>query len=270
MRARLSRYGCSKWAVEVLLRDLHERHGIPVSIFRCGMILSHSRCASTPCAAVRTQQKMPVSTPCAGLLHQSGGSPANAMPRMRCKALSCSCSALSFKTGGPGSLHPLSACVLLDDQSALRHARRYLGQINPTDFFTRLLCSIVHTGLVPGSFYALPHGPEEHFDGMPIDFVSAVIASTTLAERADMATYHVVNPHWWAATQSFHLLPGGPEPAVDNLKPIAMIYAPGKYLACRRAFCCRPASCAAQMSYAANGLCLPCDSTAMPFLAPRG
>ena len=39
----MRRYGCSKWAVEVLLRDLHETHGIPVSIFRCGMILSHSR-----------------------------------------------------------------------------------------------------------------------------------------------------------------------------------------------------------------------------------
>lgn len=40
------RYGASKWAVEVLLQDLHETHGIPVSIFRCGMILSHSRCAT--------------------------------------------------------------------------------------------------------------------------------------------------------------------------------------------------------------------------------
>ena len=58
----------------------------------------------------------------------------------------------------------------------------------------------MHTGLVPQTFYALPHGPEEHFDGMPIDFVSSVIASTTLAERNAMATYHVVNPHWWAIT----------------------------------------------------------------------
>ena len=39
-----TRYGASKWAVEILLRDLHDDHGIPVSIFRCGMILSHSRC----------------------------------------------------------------------------------------------------------------------------------------------------------------------------------------------------------------------------------
>ena len=39
------RYGCSKWASEVQLQQLHERHGVPVSIFRCGMILAHSKCA---------------------------------------------------------------------------------------------------------------------------------------------------------------------------------------------------------------------------------
>lgn len=87
----LLRYGCSKWAVEVLLKELHARWGVPVKIFRCGMILSHTT---------------------------------------------------------------------------------YLGQINPTDFFTRLLCGIAYTGIAPESFYTLPHGPEEHFDGMPIDFVS--------------------------------------------------------------------------------------------------
>ena len=37
------RYGCSKWASEVQLQQLHERWGVPVSIFRCGMILAHSR-----------------------------------------------------------------------------------------------------------------------------------------------------------------------------------------------------------------------------------
>lgn len=92
-----ARYGCSKWACEVLLKQLHERCGIPVKIFRCGMILSHTQ---------------------------------------------------------------------------------YLGQINPTDFFTRLLCGIAYTGIAPESFYTLPHGPEEHFDGMPIDFVSGDLVSS--------------------------------------------------------------------------------------------
>jgi hypothetical protein len=45
-------------------------------------------------------------------------------------------------------------------------ARRYLGQINPTDFFTRLLAGIVYTRLAPASFYKDPSGPDRHFDGM--------------------------------------------------------------------------------------------------------
>ena len=40
----LSRYGCTKWATEVQLQQLHQEYGVPVSIFRCGMILAHSKC----------------------------------------------------------------------------------------------------------------------------------------------------------------------------------------------------------------------------------
>ncbi len=35
-----SGYGNSKWAGEVLLRDAHERFGLPVTVFRCDMILA--------------------------------------------------------------------------------------------------------------------------------------------------------------------------------------------------------------------------------------
>ena len=45
-------------------------------------------------------------------------------------------------------------------------ARRYLGQINRADFFTRLLAGIEFTRLAPASFYADPAGPGRHFDGM--------------------------------------------------------------------------------------------------------
>ena len=38
-----SRYGCTKWATEVQLQQLHREYGVPVSVFRCGMILAHSR-----------------------------------------------------------------------------------------------------------------------------------------------------------------------------------------------------------------------------------
>lgn len=36
-------YGISKWAGEVLLREAHDLCGLPVSVFRPGMILAHSR-----------------------------------------------------------------------------------------------------------------------------------------------------------------------------------------------------------------------------------
>lgn len=35
-----SGYGNSKWAGEVLLRDAHDRYGLPVTVFRCDMILA--------------------------------------------------------------------------------------------------------------------------------------------------------------------------------------------------------------------------------------
>jgi fatty acid CoA ligase FadD9 len=38
-------YGISKWAGEVLLREIHDLCGLPVSVFRPGMILAHSRYA---------------------------------------------------------------------------------------------------------------------------------------------------------------------------------------------------------------------------------
>jgi fatty acid CoA ligase FadD9 len=38
-------YGVSKWASEVLLREAHAQCGLPVSVFRPGMILAHSRFA---------------------------------------------------------------------------------------------------------------------------------------------------------------------------------------------------------------------------------
>src|SRR5262249_13036907 len=75
----------------------------------------------------------------------------------------------------------------------LAHSR-YKGQINVPDMFTRLLLSIVVTGLAPRSFYAL--GPvKPHYDGLPVDFTAESIA--TLGEKAlsGYRTYHVVNPH---------------------------------------------------------------------------
>ena len=86
-------YANSKWAAEVLLRDAHDRFGLPVATFRSDMILAHSR---------------------------------------------------------------------------------YEGQLNVPDMFTRLLLSIVVTGLAPQSFYSGTAKP--HYPGLPVDFTAEAIA----------------------------------------------------------------------------------------------
>jgi fatty acid CoA ligase FadD9 len=109
-------YGASKWAGELLLEDAHRRFAIPVTTFRCGMILAHSQ---------------------------------------------------------------------------------ELGQINAADFFTRLLCGLIYTGVAPASFYNQNYASEaKHFDGAPVDYVATTIAQLTLRPTADYAIYHCVNDHW--------------------------------------------------------------------------
>ncbi|WP_171046599.1 thioester reductase domain-containing protein [Pseudarthrobacter sp. NamE5] len=70
----------------------------------------------------------------------------------------------------------------------------YRGQINVPDTFTRLLYSLVRTGLAPGSFYS-HDGDRAHYDGLPVDVVAAAISSLS-SQRRDrpFSTYHLVNP----------------------------------------------------------------------------
>ncbi|OBG81541.1 non-ribosomal peptide synthetase [Mycobacterium sp. E802] len=114
-------YGNSKWAGEVLLREAHDLCGLPVAVFRSGMILTETT---------------------------------------------------------------------------------YPGQLNVADTVSRMVLSIVATGVAPKSFYRLGHDGERqraHFDGLPVDFVAEAI--TTLgwqvarSATADFETYHVMNPH---------------------------------------------------------------------------
>jgi fatty acid CoA ligase FadD9 len=109
-------YATSKWAGEVLLREAHDLCGLPVTVFRSGMILAHAR---------------------------------------------------------------------------------YAGQLNVPDTFTRLLLSLIATGIAPESFYSGAEGgrrPRAHYDGLPGDFVAAAVA--TLGFRTDgYRTFNVVNPH---------------------------------------------------------------------------
>jgi fatty acid CoA ligase FadD9 len=105
-------YGISKWASEVLMREAHDRFGLPVMVVRPGMILAD---------------------------------------------------------------------------------RRYAGQLNVPDIFTRLLFSLVATGIAPRSFYA--GGQRPHYEGLPVDFLAAAIADVGSASRDGYHTYNTTNPH---------------------------------------------------------------------------
>ena len=110
-------YGNSKWAGEVLLREAHDLSGLPVSVFRCDMILAEPR---------------------------------------------------------------------------------YAGQLNVPDMFTRLLLSLVATGVAPRSFYELDaagNRQRAHYDGLPVDFIAEAISTLGAHQEYGFETYHVMNPY---------------------------------------------------------------------------
>ncbi|OBH71866.1 oxidoreductase [Mycobacterium intracellulare] len=113
-------YGNSKWAGEVLLREAHDLCGLPVTVFRCDMILADTT---------------------------------------------------------------------------------YAGQLNLPDMFTRLMLSLVATGIAPGSFYELDadgNRQRAHYDGLPVEFIAAAISTLgtqILDSDTGFQTYHVMNPY---------------------------------------------------------------------------
>ncbi|MGH3556188.1 MAG: carboxylic acid reductase [Mycobacterium sp.] len=110
-------YCTSKWAGEVVLREAHDLCLLPVSVFRCDMILAEPR---------------------------------------------------------------------------------YAGQLNVPDMFTRLMLSLVATGIAPGSFYELDEHDNRqraHYDGLPVDFIAEAICTLAETEVGSLKTYHVWNPH---------------------------------------------------------------------------
>ena len=79
---------------------------------------------------------------------------------------------------------------------------RYAGQLNPSDTVSRMVLSIVSTGVAPTSFFR----PDEdgnrqrsHFDGLAVDFVAEAINTLGLQSARTglpgFETYHVMNPH---------------------------------------------------------------------------
>jgi fatty acid CoA ligase FadD9 len=77
----------------------------------------------------------------------------------------------------------------------------YAGQLNLPDMFTRLMLSLVATGIAPGSFYELDadgNRQRAHYDGLPVEFIAeaiSVLGPRVLEEEAGYQTYHVMNPY---------------------------------------------------------------------------
>jgi fatty acid CoA ligase FadD9 len=76
--------------------------------------------------------------------------------------------------------------------------RRFAGQLNVPDAFTRLLISLLLTGIAPRSFYAddgSGERPRAHYDGLPADFVAEAITTIGADGIDGFRSYDVMNPH---------------------------------------------------------------------------
>ena len=76
--------------------------------------------------------------------------------------------------------------------------RRYAGQLNVPDMFTRLIYSLLITSLAPRTFYETgPSGQRarSHYDGLPVDFVAEAITALGSTAGPGFRSYDVMNPH---------------------------------------------------------------------------
>ncbi|MET8953185.1 carboxylic acid reductase [Streptomyces sp. NPDC004393] len=74
----------------------------------------------------------------------------------------------------------------------------YAGQLNVPDVFTRLLFSLVATGIAPVSFYRLDAAGNRqaaHYNGLPVDFTAEAITAIGGQASRGCRTFNVLNPH---------------------------------------------------------------------------
>ncbi|BBZ48435.1 carboxylic acid reductase [Mycobacterium heidelbergense] len=74
----------------------------------------------------------------------------------------------------------------------------YAGQLNLPDMFTRLMLSLIATGIAPGSFYELDadgNRQRAHYDGLPVEFIAEAISTLGTRGGEGYRTYHVMNPY---------------------------------------------------------------------------
>ncbi|MFZ0905403.1 MAG: carboxylic acid reductase, partial [Mycobacterium sp.] len=74
----------------------------------------------------------------------------------------------------------------------------YAGQLNVPDIFTRMILSLVATGIAPGSFYELDadgNRQRAHVDGLPVEFIAEAISTLGAQSVASFQAYGVMNPY---------------------------------------------------------------------------
>ncbi len=87
-------------------------------------------------------------------------------------------------------------CVNVFRCSMILPHRRYRGQFNAEDRLTRLLYSIMLTGIAPKSFYHLDeHGAKRssHYDGIPVDLLSAAVVAQGNEPSQSRTNYNAYN-----------------------------------------------------------------------------
>ncbi|OBK42911.1 carboxylic acid reductase [Mycobacterium kubicae] len=75
----------------------------------------------------------------------------------------------------------------------------YAGQLNVPDMFTRMMLSLVATGIAPASFYELDadgNRQRAHYDGLTVEFIAEAISTLGAQNVGEgFQTYHVMNPY---------------------------------------------------------------------------
>jgi fatty acid CoA ligase FadD9 len=74
----------------------------------------------------------------------------------------------------------------------------YAGQLNVPDMFTRLLFSLITTGIAPSTFYAHDERggrPRARYDGLTVDFLAESIVAIGATEAEGFHSYNLSSPH---------------------------------------------------------------------------